>query len=560
MKAKPFAKRLISVTCLLLALLMTLAGCNGGSSTLSVPSSIKNPAGDTLPVKLELMTPYFFASDSSGGESALNMRREWTDAMTARYKVDISVTVPTPESYLSMMQEFIDGTSTGIANVSNFSEVLYFMHQDLIEPLDEYLKDNLAWKSLPEDMRKLYEIDGHVWAVPSSFYYEFSTRSFRTDWLEEIDMEMPTTLEGFMEYAKLIADNKNIDGKAVASIQTLALLLDVFNAFGMQLDSSGTLPYAYDPELDCIADAFLKPGAEAALEYLREMYEAGGMAVLFYYEDYISYSEDMQLGEYGSTYEIAADVKYGHGMYAYAEKMYEETGFWPDADQYWTSLTTFYEEITGLLNADGKTTQVIYPTSTAYVMRKGTEQPSETINFFVDLLFASEDNYLEAALGLDSYYIKNYDGTITMIQQIDYDASSTAGTTMYLPTNKAGLVGRIEDYYDAATAKVHIGTNTDGITREDEINNYKSSMLQTAEQQGIIVKADPRYAYVNSNLLANSKEIPSIFKDCFMQAITGTEPISAVLAKYRSDMQAAGGNTVLSQANDALGLTPKQSY
>ncbi|HOP11135.1 MAG TPA: hypothetical protein PK629_06570 [Oscillospiraceae bacterium] len=543
---------------IILVAVFLIGGCSPSGSETSVPKI--NYEDLSLPTDLEIVAPAFFYNY---GDDTLTVdeRNEWTDAMSERYGVYITVTVPVDTTYSSTMQEAYNQNIHGVVNVGGLDVVQYFKDGGAILPLDDYLADNPAWLSLPEEMRNMYMIDGHIWAIPSSFYYTMKTRSFRTDWLEQLGLEVPTDLDSLREYALAVA-NSDIEGAAIGGGADLSWALDILNAFGVRIDSSGQFGYAYDPETGTFIDGFLQSEAAEALQYLRELYEADAFDTNLWNMTSEDVWEALDNGEYGSYYTTVGEGKYGYGMYAAANAIYEQTSEWPTTDEKWNELTTLYTEITSLSNNGYEVPQILFPTGSAFVLINGTAQPAETANFFVDLLYGSEPNYIEAYVGLEDNIVRNSDGSITLKMMLDEDASEEAGEGVYVTRHMANLVGIIEGVYDSENLEI-IGSDNENVRiRKQESAAYNSQTMTTALNAEDVLKLDLQYSFpVSQTLNANVSDIATAFHTCFVNAISNEDyTVQQALSEYAIAMEQLGAQQVLVEANAVIGKTPTQRY
>lgn len=550
-------KRIVTV---FLVAVFLISGCSQSGSKTSVPKF--NHDDLSLPTDLEILSPVFFYNN---GDETLTTdeRDEWTNAITERYGVYVTVTVPTDTTYSSMLQQVNKQEIHGMIYVSGraFDTVQYYKNNGAIVPLDEYLADNPAWLSLPEEMRNMYMIDGHIWAIPSSFYYTMKTRSFRTDWLQKLGLGVPTDLESLKNYAQAVAKS-DIEGKAICGGADLSWALDIFNAFGVRIDTSGQFGYAYDPESGTYIDGFLQPQAVEALQYLRDLYQAGALDENIFDQAGDEVSEALDNGKYGSYYSTVGDGKYGYGIYAAANAIYESTTVWPTTDEKWSELTTLYSEITSLKNGGTEVPQVLFPNGSAYVMVNGTAQPAETANFFVDLLYGSEGNYLEAHVGLAANTVRNSDGSVTLKMRLDEDASEEAGEGVYVSRHTANLVGIIEGLYNSQN--LEILTNDDETARihKKESAAYEKQTMTAALNAKDVQKSELKYSFpISKTFNDNVSAIATAFHTCFVNAISNKDyTVQKALSEYAAAMEQLGAQQVLVEANAAIGKTAKQRY
>jgi len=549
-------KRILVV---ILITVLLIGGCSPNSSSeTSVPKFDYEDL--SLPTDLEIVAPAFFYN--SGDETVtVDERNEWTDAMSERYGVYITVTVPVDTAYLSTIQQAYNQEIHGIVNVGGLDVVQYMKDGGAILPLDDYLADNPNWLSLPEEMRNMYMIDGHIWAIPSSFYYTLKTRSFRTDWLQQLGLEVPTDLNSLKEYALAVA-NSGIEGTAICGGSDLSWAMDILNAFGVRIDASGQFGYAYDPETGTYIDGFLQPEAADALQYLRDLYEAGAIEPGIFNMMADEIWENLDNGEYGSYYSTVGEGKYGYGMYAAANAIYEQTSEWPTTDEKWTELTTLYTETTSLKNNGFEVPQIIFPTGSAFVLINGTAQPAETTNFFVDLLYGSEANYIEAYVGLDNNIVRNSDGSITLKMMLDEDASEEAGEGVYITRHMANLVGVIEGVYGSENLEIIRSDNENVRIHKRESAAYNSQTMTTALNIKDVLKLDLQYSFpISKTLNTNLSAIATAFHSCFVNAISNEDyTVQQALSEYVATMEQLGAQQVLVEANTVIGKTPTQRY
>lgn len=536
-----------------------ICGCVPSGSTPSAPK-YENLA---LPTDLEITAPGFFYNY---GDETLTVeeRKEWTDAMSERYGVYITVTVPVDATYSDMLKQVKTQDIHGVFNVAGdgaLDVVQFYKDEGAILPLEDYLANNPAWLSLPEEMRNMYMIDGHIWAIPSSYYYAVKTRSFRNDWLQRLGLEVPTDLQSLKEYALAVTDS-DIAGTAIGGGPDLSWAIDILNAFGVRIDSSGQLGYAYDPETDIFIDGFLQPEAVEALQYLRDLYQAGALDVNIWDTMPEDVRNSLENGNYGSYYSTAGDGKYGYGLYAAANAIYEQTAEWPTTDTKWNELTSFYTEIPALANNDFEVPQMLFPQGGAFVLINGTAQPAETANFFIDLLYGSQANYLEARVGLPANYIRNSDGSITLKKMLDEDASEEAGEGVYVQRHTANLAGVIEGMYNSENLEIITSDKENARIHAREIMAYEKQAVTAALNSNAAIKRGLPYSFpVSKTLTSNVNAILTAFHTCFVNAISNEDyTVGQALNEYAIAMEQLGAQQVLVESNAAIGKTATQRY
>nr|WP_296438257.1 extracellular solute-binding protein [uncultured Acetatifactor sp.] len=173
------------------------------------------------------------------------------------------------------LPDVISGGTAGPAAINDL------ISKGLIVPITEYLDTDLAnYGRLLTEEDKLfltYQDDGEIYGfglvmdVPGSF-----SAMIRTDWLERVNMEMPTTWDEWMAVWKAFKEqdaNGNGDPNDEVpfgfnyDFQKLVL-----NIFGMNSNGEFSVAdgeYLYDPE---------NPNYEKYMDALREMYQSGLLA------------------------------------------------------------------------------------------------------------------------------------------------------------------------------------------------------------------------------------------------------------------------------------------
>ncbi|HNX14973.1 MAG TPA: hypothetical protein PK854_09230 [Oscillospiraceae bacterium] len=485
-----------------------LSGC-ANSSKSSLP---KDLAGKTMnyPKVLNLLSPYFF-SDSD--ETTAAMKQEWLDKMSARYGVELNFTADTQVS------EVFYGRSSfpGMVTMTNCEMLNNAVKSGTAVPLEAYLADNPVWNALPEEIKSMYTIDGHIYAVPSSCTWLMRTRSIAADSLTKTGIEV-TDLKSFREYA--LALMKTGDYQYVLGSDALTGVVDILNAYGLYSDTFDS--FSYDPGEDCIVDFLTKGEAVTALEYLRELYSAGALKMSF---DYSSQSaqEDFSNG-------ICA-ANYGYNM--------------SDENKTLTTLNPAYPQI---------------PQSAikGYIMTKDTPEPKETVNFLVNMLFGSEQNYLDCSLGLSDNYVLNSDGSITMKLKVTEDGEPK---TFGMP-NLVGPLPGVFFHSEQKTKYEFVGTlKPEYVTALEQMNQFNAS-VDDAVKKGLALKVPAAYGQIHiSKFYENKSDIDSLYLTCIQDAVTATDwTVQQIIDEYKAAMLNLGGNQMLDEMNAAIGKKTAYYY
>jgi len=504
--------------------LMLLTGC--GTSSASLPSELigqtnKNP--DTINV----MAPSFFSNaDDKNVESE---KQQWLDEMSQRYGVNFNITSSINKdgtydfSVLSQISDIVNGKTqfSGLVNISSINNLKIAIESGVALPLENYLADNPVWNSLPDEIKRAFEIDGHIYAIPTFVTQMLNARIIHNEALQQTGITV-TDLESFKQFAVSYAE---LTGKPAVTSYKLWDCDDILNAFGLYTGISVNKQFGYDPTEGSIVDFLTKDSSVEALGYLRELYNAGAFRMDF---DNLNASHDNFTDETSaSIYEI-----------------------------YSTNL----DNCSKIITFNSLCPQVLENFTSGFIMTNETPQPKETIDLFVNMLFGSEQNYLECWLGSSNNYIINSDGTITVKMVQNKDGS-------YVFPAIPDLTGGLADVFPYSEAKIVY--SQDGVITNDSKstagreNEYYNTMYDSLEK-GTTVKISPVYTMINSvSYYADQKiqnDVIYLYEKCIKDAITGTESVQQIIEIYRDEMYKLGGNQMLDEMNAAIGKTTAYYY
>ena len=174
---------------LLICGLMLLSGCGTTSST-SLPDELR-ASNSGYPKSINIIAPDFFKF--TGAPNAEEAKQKWLGEMSERYSVSFNVFRDYGEANKS-------GNGPSSLRTVNESSVPYLPNSYL--PLDDYLADNPVWNSLPEDFKTLFEVDGHIYAIPASVSEGVQkARVFNNEALQKTGVTV-TDLKSFLAFAE----------------------------------------------------------------------------------------------------------------------------------------------------------------------------------------------------------------------------------------------------------------------------------------------------------------------------------------------------------------------
>lgn len=151
-----------------------------------------------------------------------------------------------------------------------------------------------------EDMLKRTTVDGAIYGIPSvTVARSYYSLNLRTDWLANVGLEVPTTLDEFTEVMRAFTfndpdgDGKN-DTYGFSGAQTYNSLTPFFGAFGARPDQAYFLGEDGKVVTNVISENYKK-----ALEYVRGVYAEGVIDPEVFTATYEQTQEKVVRGEMG---------------------------------------------------------------------------------------------------------------------------------------------------------------------------------------------------------------------------------------------------------------------
>ena len=510
-------KKLLS---LVLALVMAFAVCSFAAA---------ESAGTTI----ELTRPSFFGDASE----YIDLKTQWMEMMTEKYGVNVHVNYLPSSEYTANINKMISsGALTGLVGIYNTSQVLQYKEMGAIEPMTKYLENNETWNNLPQEMREAYLIDGEVWALPMGDVYNMFTRTMRKDWLDNLGLEAPTTLDELYEVSRAFTyddpdQNSENDTYGITSSGTWNLQ-DIFAAFGVPLLNGGDTSIVFDQELGCWVDSMLKDSMVDCLNYLHKMYEEGILDPELFTKRGADMRETFWSNKAGSTFYW---IGFSDQSAPYLTKIVEDVEF---------------VEIPALTGTATEKVNAVWLSTVPYVLVKGTENAQEMVNKFVDLALGAQDSHFDFCYGIEGVTYRVEGNTVYYI--IDPET----GNAMPKPT----LCMAIPEYYDDWNFL------NEGLSEEDtaaalELLNFKKNMVKEGIENGTCYMLTTlQSAPVSETYTMISADLQTAFGTAVSSAVLGTATAEDAIAEYIEEAKSLGAQNVLDEANEFMGLTSQLSY
>lgn len=530
-----------------------------GSENLSAAVASETQAETTVkPTTCQITNPLYYGG-KTGDES-----EAWQKRMSEKYGLTITVNAPVKDTYADYLATNLAAANVkGLFYAGTVSDVLQYKQAGFIQPVGGYLKDNATWNAMPELFRNTYKFNGEIWAIPYSCQYQIPwTRYYRNDWLQKLGIpSVPTTVDGFVSALTSISTkDPDGDGKSETNIGAwgagMSSWMDLFAACDAVLGPYGS-NYVYDYENSVYTDAMTKPGALNAFAILRDLFTKGAVNKTLFTDTTVVLKQRLSAGTTGSAFYIGGQGRYSFGPTVYANTVKakeKRTVNYDTSQDDWIKATAIYAEATVMTGTKTRNLWAVSSTSGAYCLATGTPQPKETVNFFVDLLFATSENWLTALQGLPENRTLADDGSYKTTYK-DTKAKTTFGTP--------GLVGSVRGKYELEDYLFFLPDTTPlAKARTKEIAAYNKFLRSAEWGTHAYYYLPQQYAgFESATYQANVSAIVQAYQKLCIAAVTDSNTtVEKALADYKKTMIALGGQKALDEANAAIGVTASPVY
>ncbi|MFD0715826.1 extracellular solute-binding protein [Paenibacillus sp. GCM10027626] len=210
---------------------------------------------------------------SDGNGTALPENDRIKTILDEKLNIDVKLTLfgGDPANQLNLRMAAADYPD--IINVTRL-QMQEYARKGLLLDLTPYMdKLDQAKQFIGEDSLKKGMVDGKIYALPKRESFPFHNIWIRKDWLAKLNLEIPTTLDEFLNVAKAFTEQdpdgngkKDTYGLTGLTINTFDPIFSAFGVGGMDTFylKNGTL-----------TNSFLDPAMKDALEFIREMIKAG---------------------------------------------------------------------------------------------------------------------------------------------------------------------------------------------------------------------------------------------------------------------------------------------
>ncbi len=321
---------------------------------------------------------------------------DWEKAMKDIYGVEIKIhnisplyqtDIPRANYY---PQAIANGSIKGLIEIKSWEigNLPVLKELGLILPLDEYLKDNDTYQSLPGAMRNAFIMpDGQTWALATSSPFGLFSRKIKKEWLDNLKMPLPQNLDELYEMSKSFAyDDPNGNGISdehgmdIITYRGARMLLDVFLANDCYLSNYASSSIGFDYSTDAYEDAILKPGMLESLRYIKSLNDEG-ILIQNPSADFLSKGTSGNFLELSLNYDYRRiNIEDWHEIYSYSDTSNSVMGIRP------------YK---------------------CFVMTSNTDNPEQTINIFVNAFLSDIYGLANGNFGIEGVNYTYEDNTLT---------------------------------------------------------------------------------------------------------------------------------------------------
>jgi putative aldouronate transport system substrate-binding protein len=413
------------------------------------------------------LTKIFYFGDSSDDP---DLKEEYIDEFYNEFGVRLKVNALLRNNYMEKVNLMItSGELSGMVGLFTPGDVLKAIDDGTIEPLNDYLEGNPTWKALPDYFKSLYQYGGITYAVPSGWKGGAFARAIRKDWLDNLDMEQPETIDKLTKVMKAFVQN-DPDGNGKDDTYGMVSagtwnLQDIFQTFDARLNNFGADPIVWDPNENQYIDSMLKPEMLEALDYMRMIYRDGILDPEVFTNKGSTMREKFWSGKYGSTF-----YWLNWGLGAGTTELQKNVS---DA------------EVGLIMGLKGNRTENINHAVTGggpWVLLSSTKNPKAMINDYVTTFFGDDRRFNWGAHGIEGKTFKIDNGIIITLK--DPDTGN--------PYNKPTMVSRHPDWSEDEYPEIVEGTEKE-MEQSLTLAKQRNQMIAEAKAAGIVYECPGKY-------------------------------------------------------------------
>lgn len=264
-------KKTVAISSAVLLLSAVMAGCassNGSGDPESSPSNSTPPSSGNQKIKLEVM------QSASGLPSPDKdfVKKELDQALNIDLVMNAYGSADDYQNQLNV--RMASGNLPDLFGV-NKAQIQQYQKQNLLLDLTPYLESDLqpVLDFIGEETVKKGMVDGKVYAIPKAPGIPSTTIWIRKDWLDNLKLEIPQTIEQFFEVARAFTeddpDQNGVNDTIGYTGGSLSTFAPLYGSFGTV--NPGEF-FVKDGEL---INSLYDPAMKEALTFFHELMSAG---------------------------------------------------------------------------------------------------------------------------------------------------------------------------------------------------------------------------------------------------------------------------------------------
>lgn len=474
-----------------------------------------------------------------------DLKRDFMTEFSKKFKVNLIINTFPRNTYMENLNLAItSGDLEGVVLPFLPGQALEYRDAGAILPLDDYLKDNAVWKKMPEYFRTAGKFDdGKTWYIPSGWGIGSPyARIYRKDWADKLGFSKPETVDQLYEMCKAFTlkdpdGNGKQDTWGMTNAGDAWNLQDLFAAYDARTNNFGADCIVYDPVENAWVDSMLKPEMIDALTFIRKIYAEGILDPECFVNTSSAMRTKMFSGKYGSVF---YGYWWGYGQPAALLENWAKNAPEAKADYILALKGKRTTALNQIVRGGGQN-----------VLLASTPNPKEMINAFVTTFLGNDSAFLWALYGIEGRTWKR-DGDLVVQLKDPKTGSAYPGpglTTGVLP-GWTGLKGLNVVEGDKAAIDSYLAMWTTWKKNiEDTISKgliYDASGLKD-------VSLSPTYTKIIN-------DVRKFWKELLAKVATGTVTPTDAVAQYRTFMKSIGGQQMLTETNQKMGLKLPTKY
>jgi ABC-type glycerol-3-phosphate transport system substrate-binding protein len=484
-------------------------------------------AGTTEPLVMEMAHFSFFGDVAEYPELKDQFIREFEKKFGIRIKMNL---IPR-NNYLEKLNLMVaSGELKGIIRVFSPADVLWFYRGEAIEPLDDYLSDNPVYKRESVAIDNVFQYDGKTLALMDGYTGNIFSRGWRKDWLDELGLKVPETVDQLYEAAKAFTE-KDPDGNGVADTTGITgasvgwNIQDIFHAYDAKINNTGGNSVAWDPVTQAWDDSMLKPGMVQALTMLNRLYRNKYLDNEFATNTGSKMRDRLLSGKYGGTFywnqwHLGNWLKDGLARNVPTAQVAIQTACRG------TRTTLLNQYVAG---------------GNMNVLIKGTPRAREVVNAFVNIFLGDQTGNLMGRFGIPAVTYRMQGNTVVQLKNAAGAVLPTAGLCSPIPQFDIDKFPAVPD----GTPEEQKAAMDWQILNRTIINKGLADRL-LFESGG---RRDAPYADAYTMI---QNDLNRLFNEAVIKATTGELPVKEAIRQYRVAAKKIGAQKAIDDANSFL--------